>query len=200
MKKQLQLMMAGTILCMSMNTLAGESQEGYQDFPSTVDYFSSPSIATKSGQEASSSWKQMNGKGTGWYGVNGGINGVYGSGGSDRSIEKFQYETPSWGWGNYRTAQIQMDGKGSKDYLCPKNSIITELYYEDSGDDSVEAFRCLEVDPYSVTVKSVSWEHVKYTGNTYCPKGSYLSGMTYKDYGDDYVERIHCSTIVKVKN
>ncbi|QMV13887.1 hypothetical protein [Vibrio spartinae] len=198
MKKQLQLMMAGTILCVSMDTFAGESQEGYEDFPSTVDYFSSPSIATKSGQEASSYWKQMNGKGTGWYGVNGGINAVYGAGDSDRSIEKFQYEKPSWGWADYRKTKIQMDGKGSKNYLCPNNSIITELYYADSNDDSVEAFRCLEVAQR--TVKGVSWEHVKYTGNTYCPKGSYLSGMTYKDYGDDYVERIHCSTLVEVKN
>ncbi|SJN59312.1 hypothetical protein VR7878_03351 [Vibrio ruber DSM 16370] len=195
MKKQLQLMMAGTILCMSMNTFAGESQEGYEDFPSTVDYFSSPSIDSKSGQKTSSSWKQMNGKGTGWYGVNGGINAVYGAGDTDRSIERFHYEKPSWGWATYKTTTKQMDGNGSKDYFCPNNSIITELYYEDSGDDSIEAFRCLEVAQH--TVEGVGWKHVKYTGETYCPKGSYLSGMSYKDYGDDYVEQIYCSKLVK---
>ncbi|MBQ4837849.1 MULTISPECIES: hypothetical protein [Pseudoalteromonas] len=194
-----------TALIMHFSSVAGESNVNTNDVPSNVDYYQDVGkYVTKVGelsphdrQEIQASyWERMNGNGSGWYATNGGIRAVYGAGGSDRSVEQFladTYGSVPWYWATTATVKVQMDGNGSKAYRCPRNHLVTELYYADSGDDSVEALRCKAMRSHSTGSETAV--RVPYTGVAYCPSDYYLTGMRYKDYGDDYVEEIICSKV-----
>ncbi|CCO48833.1 exported hypothetical protein [Vibrio nigripulchritudo SOn1] len=196
---------ASIILSLGVN--AGESNIDSSAFESQILYpsyekeLNSGFIETENldsidSISGSTGWSAMNGNGTDWYGTNGGITKLYGAGG-DRSVEQYysrSYGEVPWYWATTATVHVQMDGQGSGNYRCPSNHIVTELYYYDGGDDSIEAFRCRAMRSHS-TYSESSLIFIPYSGTASCPSGKYITGLRYKDTGDDYVEAILCSSV-----
>jgi hypothetical protein len=141
-------------------------------------------------------WVQMNSKGTKWYHAAQvhGITAFYSSGSRDRSVES--YYTPSaqnpFRWVNGRIYYLNLQGGGNRSHSCPDRYIVDGVYYEDSGDDSVEILSCWKINKRTRNHKNIS---LKKEGDTWCPSNYFLTGVTYKDSGDDYITHMRCSSL-----
>ncbi|MBU2709111.1 hypothetical protein KCM76_24155 [Zooshikella marina] len=146
---------------------------------------------------------KMNGKGNRWHvaGDIGYVSGIRILGRSDRSAEWFEYRhlyDVESSLVKDHTYTVQMQGKGNGYYTCNTNNVVTELYYYDEGDDSVERFRCSEVDSKkgkNVSVEGHTWKSVSNGWKT-CSDKYAVTGFYYYDSGDDYIAEIRCSKIV----
>lgn len=149
------------------------------------------------GTPESSGWVVMNGEGSDWYKTSGAITGFLADGSIDFSVEQFyqlDFSSVPWYWDKKPLAKVHMNDKGTGEYRCKDNHIVTHLYYHDGFDDSIEEFGCQKL--LRGRTREVTMMPVRLGTTSWCPANTFLTGMLYKDFGDDYVQAMICSEVL----